>query len=163
MEIAVAGKNGFKLKAKRGTINYESGGSVTLTGASAKVPFVITEPGEYEVEGVSVFGYASESAVTYVFQMDDVRIMTIAAKVEDKLIDELDIIDVAIVDTDNVGAKELVAMLGKIEPSYVIPHGEATRVAAFVKEFEHSSRESDKLVVNKATIPEDLTEVVVLK
>jgi len=163
MEIAYLGKNNFKLKAKRGVLTYESGSNVTLTGASAKVPFSITQPGEYEVEGLSVFGYPGEGVVTYVFQLDEVRVMTIEGKVEDKLIDELDVIDVVIINVDTVAAKELVAMLGKIEPSYVLPYGEAERVAGFVKEFEHGSKEQDKLVLAKATISEDLTEVIVLK
>lgn len=163
MEIVYLGKNNFKLKVKRGVVSYESGSIVTLTGASAKVPFIITQPGEYEVEGLSVFGYPGEGIVTYVFQLDEIRVMTIEGKVEDKLVDELDTIDVVIVNTDLIGAKELVAMLGKIEPSYVLPYGESERVAGFVKEFEHGSKEQDKLVLVKATISEDLTEVIVLK
>lgn len=161
MEIAYLGKNNFKLKAKKGIATYESGAKVVLTGSSAKAPFTITQPGEYEVEGISVFGYQTEEVPTYVIQLDEVRVMTIEGRIEDKLIDELDVIDVAIVSVET-NPKELVAMLGKIEPSYVVPYGESSAIAAFIKEFEHGSKEMDKLSLTKATISDELTEVVVL-
>lgn len=162
MDITAINETSFRVKAKKGMVVSESGKRIVMTGNTSKTPFEINQPGEYEVEGMSVFGYASESDVVYVMQIEDVRILTLGVALSESIIQELDVIDVILLNTDSLNSKDAVDMIGKIEPSTVVPYGDSVNVAAFVKDFEHGSRESDKLAIAKATLNSELTEVVVL-
>lgn len=162
MDITAINGTSFRVKAKKGMVVSEGGARIVMTGNTSKTPFEIDQPGEYEVEGMSVFGYASDAEVAYVMQIEDVRILTLGTKLSEGIIQELDIIDVILLNTDSLNSKDAVEMIGKIEPSAVVPYGDSVNVAAFVKDFEHGSRESDKLAIAKATLNSELTEVVLL-
>ncbi len=162
MDITAINDKNFRVKAKKGMVVVEDGVKVVMTGNSSKAPFEINQPGEYEVEGMSVFGYPSESANVYVLQIEEVRILTLGSTLSESIVQELDVIDVILLNTDTLNSKDAVELIGKIEPSTVVPYGEQVNVAAFIKNFEHGSRESDKLSIAKATLNSELTEVVVL-
>lgn len=162
MDITAISRTSFRVKAKKGMVVSEGGTRIVMTGNTSKAPFEISQPGEYEVEGMSVFGYATENDVAYVMQVEDVRILTLGSKLSEAIVQELDVVDVILLNTDSLNSKDAVEMIGKIEPSTVIPYGDSLNVAAFVKDFEHGSKESDKLSIAKATLNTELTEVVVL-
>ena len=162
MDIARIAENKYRIKVKRGVAVVNVGVDVEIQGTVNKTPFVITQPGEYEVEGISVFAYQTGETLTSVIHVEDLKVLAAASELSDSLIDDLDTIDVVIVNTDKMNSKASVSMIGKIEPSCVVPAGDTTNVAVFVKDFEHASRETNKLSLSKATLNSDITDVVVL-
>ncbi len=162
MDIARIAENKYRIKVKRGFAVVNVGVDVEIQGLADKTPFVITQPGEYEVEGISVFAYKTEDTLASVIHVEDLKVLATSSELSDSLIDDLDTIDVVIVNTDKMSSKASVAMIGKIEPSCVVPAGDTTNVAVFVKDFEHAARETNKLSLSKATLNSDITDVVVL-
>jgi L-ascorbate metabolism protein UlaG (beta-lactamase superfamily) len=163
MDISYLGKDSFKIKAKVGTIVADSA-KLTISHKSGGEDFVITQPGEYEVEGISVFGYKTDSSTIYVIQFEDLRVAylgDLGKALSEKSINELENTDVVIVSTDSLPTKDLVEVVAKLEPYYVLPYGE--QVAKFVAAYEHSSRTVKSLNLSKVSLPDDLTEVIVFE
>lgn len=162
MDIARIAENKYRIKVKRGVAVVNVGVDVEIQGTVSKSPFAITQPGEYEVEGISVFAYQTGETLASVIHVEDLKVLAVASELSESLIDDLDTIDVVIVNTDKINSKASVSMIGKIEPSCVVPAGDAANIAVFVKDFEHASRETNKLSISKATLNSDITDVVVL-
>lgn len=162
MDIAKVAENKYRIKVKRGSVVVNVGESVEIQNNASKASFVITQPGEYEVEGISVFAYQVEETLASVIHVEDLKVLLTSGILSDALIEDQGTIDVVIVDTNIGKSKECVAMIGKIEPSCVIPSGDAANVALFIKDFEHTSREANKLSISRATLNSDITDVVVL-
>ena len=165
MDIAFA-QNTWKLKIKKVSVTVDIDGMVSVSSVGRSEPFVINEPGEYEIEGTSIFGYADEGgAKVYAVQGDEVRVLYLGdlpGKLGEKLIDELDSVDAVIVGVAVADVKLLTETIEKIEPSYVLPYGEETKVAALVKNYEHGSKQMPKLSLSRATVNDETTEVVIL-
>lgn len=219
MEISYLGHSCFKLKCKSGTVvcdpygksvgfsmpmvsadivtvshrghgDHDEVGAVGGT-ARRKQPFVIEEPGEYEVEGVSVFGYQTfhddkggeerGSNTIYVFQAEDLRILhlgDLGHMLDERLIDELDGVDALMIPVGGVytiGPKQALELAAKIEPTYVLPmhyktdrhkgegFGELLGVEEFVKIFGKDASKVGSLSLSKAGLPTDATEVVLFE
>lgn len=164
MDISYLGKHNFKIKTKTGIVTAEAG-VVSIAHKTGNEPdFVISAPGEYEVEGISVFGYQAEGATVYVVQVEDVRILylgALAKPLSEQLITELENIDAVIMNVDSLGVKEAGEVVAKLEPYYVLPYGEG--VEQFVTSYEHGSRSVKSLSLTKLSLPEDLTEVIVFE
>lgn len=163
MDISYLGKDSFKIKAKVGSIVADPE-KLTISHKSGGDDFVITQPGEYEVEGISVFGYKSNESRVFVVQFEDLRIAylgNLSKALSEKSISELENTDVVIVSTDSMPIKDLVEVVAKLEPYYVLPYGE--NIAKFVASYEHSSRTVKSLSLSKVSLPEDLTEVIVFE
>lgn len=163
MDISYLGNSSFKIKAKNGTVTAEAK-ALTIAHKSGGDDFVITQPGEYEVEGISVFGYKAEESNVYVIQFEDIRIVylgDLSKPLSEKTIAELENIDVVIVSVDSMPIKDVVDAVSKLEPYYVLPYGEMT--AKFVAAYEHGSRSVKSLNLSKVALPEDLTEVIVFE
>ncbi len=218
MEITYLGHSCFRIKAKSGTVvtdPYNKSVGLTLPTLSAdivtvshphddhnntaavagtarrKQPFVVDQAGEYEVEGVSIFGYQTkhdelegeERGENTVFTIiaDDLRIVhlgDLGHMLSDKLIEELNGVDVLMIPVGGVytiDAKMAATLAAKIEPSYILPmhyktdkHDEKTfgtvaGLQEFVTHYGHGSRVVSTLTLNKMTMPEDLTEVIVFE
>lgn len=216
MEISYLGHSAFKIKTKSATLvtdpygksvgfampsvssdivtishrghgDHDEIGAVSGT-ARRKAPFVIDEPGEYEVEGISVFGYRTYhdkkegaergSNTVYVIQAEDIRILhlgDLGHQLEKKTLDEIERVDVLMVPVGGVytlDAKEAAEVVAVLEPTYVLPmhyrtdkHDQATfgmmaTVEEFVKAYEHGSRSVKSLAISRLSMPEDLTEVI---
>lgn len=163
MDISYLGKESYKIKAKTGTVTANESG-LTIAHKSGGEDFVITKPGEYEVEGISVFGYAVEESIVYVVQFDDIRVLylgNLAKPLSEKSVTDLENIDVVIMSVDAMPLKDVVEVVAKLEPYYVLPYGEM--VAKFVTAYEHSSRTVKNLPLSKVSLPDDLTEVIVFE
>lgn len=163
MDISYLGKENFKVKAKSGTVTV-SKDALVISHKSGGEDFIIKEPGEYEVEGISVFGHQSDDAVVYVIQFEDVRVAYLGGLTKpltEKAITDLENIDVVIVPVDNLELKAGIEMISKLEPSFVLPYGELT--TKFVDSYEHGSRSVKSLNLSKVSLPEDLTEVIVFE
>ena len=218
MEIAYLGHSCFKVKTKSGVVvtdPYGKIGTMKLPALSADLvtvshahadhnnidavagtarrekPFVITQPGEYEVEGISVFGYPTfhdnkEGAerggnTIYIIQAEGLRLLhlgDLGHPLSEKLLDELDTVDLVMVPTggyytmDGKVASDVVASL---EPSYVLPmhyrtpqhdektFGEVTGVEPFVTAYGHGSRTVKTLSISPLSLPVDSTEVILFE
>ena len=161
MDISYLGKASFKIKAKLGNVVADNQ-VLTISHKSGGDDFVIANPGEYEVEGVSVFGYRTDESNVYVVQLEDMRVAylgDIAKPLSEKTVSELENIDVVIVSADSMSTKDLVEVVSKLEPYYVLPYGEQT--AKFIAAYEHGSRSVKSLNLGKLSLSEDLTEVIV--
>ena len=161
MEISYLGKENFKIKTKTGSV-VANPTTLTISHKSGGEDFVITSPGEYEVEGISVFGYKSEEANVYVVQNEDLRICylgNLAKPLTEKVVSDLENIDVVIVNCDHIETKTIVETVAKLEPYFVLPYGEMRD--KFISAYEHGSRSVKSLNLSKLTLSEDLTEVIV--
>ena len=160
MDISYLGKENFKIKAKNGIIECAPK-SLTITHKSGGEDFVITQPGEYEVEGISVFGHQVENSAVYVVQFEDMRVAylgNLEKPLTEKNITDLENIDVVIVSVDSMPIKDIVEIVSKLEPYYVLPYGEST--AKFIAAYEHGSRNVKSLSLSKLSLADDLTEVI---
>jgi len=124
-------------------------------------PFVIKAPGEYEIKGVSVFGYPA----FFIIQMEGVKICHLAfleSSLSQEQLDEIDGVDILLVGI-NPKVATSVKIINQIEPSIVIPmqYGEAT-LQEFLKEFGQEGETVDRLVVTKASLPEE-TKLFILQ
>lgn len=162
MDIAKIAENKYRIKVKRGSVLVNVGELVEIQSNQSKAAFVITQPGEYEVDGISVFAYQTGSSLASVIHVEDLKVVSTSGALSDSLIEDQGTIDVVIVNTSAIPSKESVEMIGKIEPSTVIPAGDSSAIATFIKDFEHTSRDANKLSISRATLNPDITDVVVL-
>lgn len=163
MDISFVANDNFRIKAKNGTVSATAA-SLTIAHKTGGEDFVISAPGEYEVEGISVFGYKAEETNVYVIQFEDIRVAylgNLTKSLSDKTITELENIDVVIVSTDTMPVKEVIEVVSKLEPYFVLPYGEMRD--QFVASYEHGSRSVKSLNLSKVSMPEDLTEVIVFE
>ncbi len=154
-------------------------------------PFVIDFPGEYEVEGVSVFGvktYADDQQgvkrgenVIFTFLIDDLRVCHLGAlghELDEKTVAQIGLVDILFVPVGGGGLtidpKQAVKVARSLEPNIVIPMHYLTKkhnkkvfadlapVTEFFKAFETEPDSVDKLNISLSSLPEEL-EVVLLK
>ena len=102
-----------------------------------KEPFVVTGPGEYEIEGVSIFGYPSlhgalkgtkkEPNTIYVVEMDGLRLAhlgDLGEMLDDKQIEGINGVDLLFIPvggTYTLNANQAVDVVNKIQPKIVVP------------------------------------------
>lgn len=153
MEFQYCGANCIKLITKNATFviddNLKTLGlkSVTkaddialftqLPNSQPEARLVISDPGEYEVSGVSIFGVAArghmdlegvKSATIYKFQYDDMKVCVLGhvypGLSEDQL-EEIGLVDILFVPVGGSGytldAVGALSLIKKIEPKIIIP------------------------------------------
>ncbi len=153
MEFQYCGANCIKLITKNATFiiddNLKTWGlkSVTkaddialftqLPNSQPEARLVISDPGEYEVSGVSIFGVAArghmdlegvKSATIYKFQYDDMKVCVLGhvypGLSEDQL-EEIGLVDILFVPVGGSGytldAVGALSLIKKIEPKIIIP------------------------------------------
>lgn len=216
MEITYFGHSTFKLKGKNGTIVTDpfadsiglslptiSGDIVTIShhhddhDAVKKVngtarrsePFVIEQPGEYEIGGISVFGVQTYHDgqqgtqrglnTVFTFLIDDVRIChlgDLGHELTAGQLEQIGLVDVLLCPVGGhftIDAKQALSVIQSIEPAYVIPmhyktpkhsevFNEVQPLEVFLKEYGVQPTPVAKLSVEKLKFPEE-TELVVLE
>jgi len=75
-------------------------------------------------------------------------------------LENIDTVIVGVGGTGKIGVKEIIELIAKLEPYYVIPLAEGKD--KLIASYEHGSRQVKSLSLNKLTLSEDLTEVIVL-
>lgn len=216
MEITFYNHSCFKIKGKNGTLvtdPYQASTGLTLPSISADVvtlshshddhnaankvsgtarrkePFIVSEPGEYEIAGVSVFGLPSfhdnakgaergKNTIFTIF-MDDLRVChlgDLGHELTDELVEEIGTIDALLIPVGGhytIDAKQAVKIVQQLEPYYVIPmhyrtqkhsamFDEVAPLETFLKEYGMSPAPVAKLNIEKSKMPEE-TELVVLE
>ncbi|HSW89544.1 MAG TPA: MBL fold metallo-hydrolase [Patescibacteria group bacterium] len=215
MEITYLGHSAFKLKGKQGIVVTDpytnmvgfsmpavTADIVTLSHdhpdhnnrlavkptANREKVWVIKAAGEYEVGGISVFGFESfhddkkgadrGKNVVYTYVIDGVRIAhlgDLGHTLSDGFIERLGEIDVLLAPVGGkytIGPDTASEVIAAIEPSYVIPmhyktdahdektFGELATLADFEKAYGVTVEPVKSLTVTTATMPEQTTLVV---
>jgi len=180
MEITQLGEYCFRVKTKTGITVFEpeermggvsadlvvwsqGEGKVKMVGTTRrKEPFVVKEPGEYEVEGVSIFGYPASEGAIYLLQVEEVRVLylgKLATSLSDKQLEPLADIDVLIVGVQGENTKYLGELVKTIEPYLLLPAGKLVR-EELQQELGLASREVESLAVSSLALNGEATEMV---
>ncbi len=215
MDITYLGHSSFKIKTKFATVITDpfdpqkvglkytgvEGEIVTVshshtdhnaTGKVSGVKKIIEGPGEYEVSGVSIMGFASYhddkkgeergSNTIYVIEADGLRLAhlgDLGHPLSDDLVSEMGTIDILMVPVGGVytiGSKEAGEVVGKIDPYFVMPMhynvqgltlSQAEKmepVETYLKESGLPVENLPKFTIKKEDILEDQnTKVIVLE
>ena len=146
-------------------------------------PFLISDPGEYDLKGVTVTGIPllqdeNRYVTVFLVECEDISILNLTHirewNIKQDDLDDLGEIDVLIlpVGSNSVLTPKLAAQIAHdIEPKIVIPsHYETAglklpneKVDVFVKQFGAKSETLEKLTIKKKDFVEDKTQVVVLE
>lgn len=157
-------------------------GSDTAT-RQGKEPFIIKSPGEYEVRGVFVRGFASKTVydgverinTVYTFELDGIKVAYFGA-ISDKDLDskakeeigDIDIVFVPVGGDEVLGGEDAYKIAMKREPKIIIPiHfgvvGQKDALEKFLKEADAKDvKPIDKLTIKKKDLIGKEGEVVVL-
>ncbi|HZZ98744.1 MAG TPA: MBL fold metallo-hydrolase [Candidatus Saccharimonadia bacterium] len=153
-------------------------------------PFIVDAPGEYEVAGISVFGYPTfhddkkgaerGPNIMYAIHLDGlvvVHLGDLGHALDDKTLEKLEKVDVLLVPVGGkftIDAKTAVEVIRDIEPSYVIPMHYKTEqhqdpmfadmgtVEDFMKAYGVTKEAVGSFSISAASLPEE-TELVVMK
>lgn len=156
-----------------------------------KDPYVISNPGEYEVKNVSVFGIATfhdnqKGAVrgkntVFVIEMDKIRIChlgDLGHKLDEKELEEVDGVDILMVPVGGsvtLNSEEAMQVVNQIEPKIVLPmhyqeqglnpqvFSDLLPLENFLKEAGEKIENLPKLSVNLESLPEEKQQVIVLE
>ena len=165
--------------------HHDHNNSEPLTGE----PLIIDGPGEYEFKGVNIKGvfsyHDSEEGkkngtnTVYIIEMEGIKICHLGDLGQKKLteeqqeeIDGVDILMVPIGGTYTIDGEGAAEIINQIEPRIVIPMHykipgltiKIDGVEPFLKEMGVSKKEAvDKLTIKKKDLPQEDTEVVVMK
>ncbi|MCD8485073.1 MBL fold metallo-hydrolase [Candidatus Woesebacteria bacterium] len=189
---------GFSMPALRAdvvTLSHDHGDHNHADGvkatASRENPFVIREAGEYEVGGITVFGYPSwhddqkgeerGRNIMYSIFLDDVHVLhlgDLGHKLDQKTIEAIPAVDVLLCPVGGIytiNAKVASEVISSLEPATVIPmhyrtdqhdtetFGELATVEDFMKEYGKTAQPQDKLRLTGGKAAEETeTELVVL-
>lgn len=161
------------------TLNHPDMNGVETAARGEAQPLVITGPGEYELDGVVVRGYASKSMyggqerinTVFVVTLEDVKLCFCGAlgdaNLSPELFEGLDDIDILFVPVGGDGvldAKSAHKLAVSLEPNVVIPmHYTPDTLKAFLKEEGVSTTAPvDKVTLKKKEVLEKEGEVIVL-
>jgi len=213
MEITYLGQSSFKIKGKDATLVTDpfkpdfvglkfpkvEADIVTVshnhldhnfTAGVEGAPFVVDRPGEYEIKGVSIFGYPTfhdaklgaergENTI-FLIEMDGISIChlgDLGCKLPDKILEEINVADILLVPVGgevSLNPTEANEVIKQTEPLIVIPmhfklegmkedFAKFATVDQFLKEVGVESPERlDKLSVTKDKLPEE-TKIILLE
>ncbi|PIQ70263.1 lactamase [Candidatus Shapirobacteria bacterium CG11_big_fil_rev_8_21_14_0_20_40_12] len=168
--------------------NHPDHNFISIVGGG---PFVISQPGEYEIKGVSIFGFSSYhddkqgaergKNIIYLIEVDGFRIChlgDLGERLSSELIEEIgtaDILCIPVGGKVTLGTNEAVELTAQIEPSIVLPmhfnlpginqkiFGDLNPVDEFLSKMEVEDKTVlDKLSISKDKLPEE-TKVVILE
>lgn len=182
-----------KLKADIVTISHEHFDhnyvdSISPTSDEQK-PFIIREPGEYEIQNIEIVGVATfhdnqkgnlrGRNIVYTFHLEEMGLChlgDLGHTLSDEELEMLNQIDILLVPTGGnytINAKKAVEVVNQIEPKIIIPmHYQIEGLAPsiqldpiddFLKEMGVEATPLDSLKISKAELPEEERKVVILK
>ncbi len=150
------------------------------SGVSGK-PFLISDPGEYDIKGVTVSGLPllqdDHYVAAYLIELEDVKILNLSHikqfSMKENELEELGEIDVLLLP---VGGKSVLdgasaaKVVNAVEPKIVIPSHYQTgglgvgadRVEAFIKEMGGRSETLDKLTIKKKDLADENIKIIIL-
>jgi L-ascorbate metabolism protein UlaG (beta-lactamase superfamily) len=152
-----------------------------VSGISGE-PFEITDPGEYDVKGVTVTGIPLKQEGKYItiflIESEDIRILNLTHisdfNLKEDELEELGEIDVLIVPVGGntvLSASAASKIINEIEPKIVIPShykmqgliSDLDPIEKFLKEMSSKTEPLEKLTLKKKDLVEEGVKVVVLE
>lgn len=163
--------------------NHEDFNGVENASFGEREPFVISGPGEYEVKGVAVRGYASETSyggqksinTIYAVSLEGMNLCFLGALGSDTLpqaakqeLDDIDILFLPIGDKGVLDYDKAYALAVQLEPKAIVPMhygdiGEKDALKAFLKEAGETVAPIEKLTVKKKDLDAKEGEIIVLQ
>jgi L-ascorbate metabolism protein UlaG (beta-lactamase superfamily) len=146
-----------------------------------KTAFAITGPGEYEIKGVFIKGFKSDSKyggedrlnTVYTVNLENMNLCFLGAHGSKDLpaevmegIDDVDILFVPVGADGVLSAADAYKLAVKLEPKLIIPlyFGNATALKTFLKEAgEEAQKPQDKLTLKKKDLEGKEADVIVLE
>jgi len=144
--------------------------------------FDITDPGEYDIKGVTVTGIPLKQEEKYItiflIETEDMRILNLTHikdfNLKEDELEELGEIDILILPVGGntvMSASAASKAVNEIEPKIIIPSHykmkelilDLDSLDKFIKEMGGKKEEMEKLTVKKKDLPEEGTKVVVLE
>jgi L-ascorbate metabolism protein UlaG (beta-lactamase superfamily) len=144
--------------------------------------FDISDPGEYDVKGVTVTGLPLKQEGKYItiflIESEDIRILNLTHikefnLTEDELeeLGEIDILILPVGGNTVLSASAASKVVNEVEPKIIIPSHykmpglviDVDDLNKFIKEMGGKKEEMDKLTIKKKDLPEEGTKVVVLE
>ncbi len=154
-------------------------------------PFIIQKPGEYQVQGVSVFGVktfqddqkGSIRGENYIFSIlsDGLRVCHLGGlghHLDEKTVAEIGLVDILFLPVGGylgIGLKEAINIAHSLEPSIVIPmtyklpehsstsFADLKSLEEFLKVYEAEPQPIDKLNISRSNLPEEMELVILNK
>ena len=160
------------------SLNHPDFNGVESVTYGEKKPFAIAGPGEYEVNGVSVRGFLTQSQyekspklnTVYLVELEGMKLCFLGslhtAELSEKTreaLDGLDILFVPVGGGETLSPSEAHKLATKMEPSVIIPmdYDEKT-LKEFLKESGKNPKSEEKLTIKKKDLEGKTGEVVVL-
>lgn len=144
--------------------------------------FDITDPGEYDIKGVTVTGIPLKQEkgfiTVFLIESEDIRILNLTHikefNMKEDELEELGDIDILILPSGGntvLSASAASKVVNQIEPKIVIPSHYASKdlildldpLEKFVKEMGGKKEDMEKLVVKKKDLQEEGTKLVILE
>ncbi len=175
--------NPISKDSKLSSINHDDSNGVDQVTFGEKKPFVIAGPGEYEVKGVFIKGFASESEydgekrinTIYTVSLEGMNICFLGAlnkgelpKDADEAIDEVDILFTPISGEGVLDPEQAYKLAVSIGPKIIIPinygdMGDKDALKKFLKEAGENPKSEPKLTLKKKDLDGKEAEVMVLE
>lgn len=175
-----------KLQADIVTISHNHGDHAYLSAIKGE-PFVIDSVGEYEIKnnyiiGVKSFHDKTEGKdrgenIIYIIEAEGLRLAhlgDLGHKLTDRQLEfvkDVDILFVPIGGILTIDAKDAVEIISQVEPRIIIPMHYKTKgvkikldsIEKFCKEIGVCEKPVDKLKISKKELPQEKTNVVIMK
>lgn len=165
-------------RIKKGLILAGKLNQKTSQDSSAEI-FSISAPGEYEKEGIFIYGLVPKDdypVIIYRIEIEGVSIVHLGGVnhlLSDEIVDELGDVDVLMIPVGGknmLGAEKAAKVISQLEPRIVIPMNykipglkvNLEGVDHFCKEMGVKKTETDKIIVKKNNLPQE-TEITILK
>jgi len=162
--------------------NHDDFNGVENASFGDREPFVISGPGEYEVKGVAVRGFASESQygggksinTIYSVALDGLNLCFLGALGSSTLpsaaaqeLDDIDILFLPIGDEGVLDYEKAYAVAVQLEPKAIVPMhygeiGSKDALKSFLKEAGEDVKPIEKLTVKKKDLDAKEGEIIVL-
>ena len=173
--------NGFGANIAMVTMNQEDYNGADLVEYAGKVPFVVRGPGEYEVDGTMIQGFATKGFddhinAIYYFEFDGMKILFLGAMYQPELtletkqaIGDVDVLFVPIGGKTVLGAEAAQKLVVSFNPKLVVPmdYGTDQEKDALKDFLKESSSEKvapvDKLTIKSKDLAGKEQEVVVIE
>lgn len=166
-------ETGQTLSGEEATLVLASHSEALEAAAEVKgKPFIIHEPGEFEVGGVFVYALSVNGTLVFLVEIEGVRMLHLGtfagAELPESVMNTLEGIDVLFVPVGGGAGKDpktAHALAEEIEPKVVVPiwYGKGVTREVVAKEFGAKNGEvTEKFKIEKKDLPEDEMSVVFL-
>jgi len=161
-----------KIKADIITVSHELSDHNRFDLSTGR-PFVIRTPGEYEIQGISVFGIPSfHKNIIYLIETEGIKLCHLGNldhQLEKEALNKInspDVLFVPVGNRDTIGPKEIIKIIRQIEPKIVIPmhyRNEELKVKEFLRALDVKATPIPKLTIKKTDLIFEGEKVVVLE